>query len=82
MDTSGYQVSDLDAIQFYYEKDHLVVDDVFKPGIDTPFFPTALDDLEMGGSTENPILFEEEEDKEKSPPKTPSPRNRDDLLNC
>ena len=29
-----------------------------------------FDDLEMGGSAENPILFDEEEDKENSPPPT------------
>ena len=40
----------------------------FGPGIYTPLWPTVIDDLEMGGSAENPILFEEEEDKESIPP--------------
>ena len=33
--------------------------------------PAAFDDLEVKGSAENPILLDEEEDKENSPPTTP-----------
>ena len=48
------------------------MDSVFRPGIDTPFSPTVFDDLLMGdGSVENPIMFDEEQDKENVPPKTP-----------
>ena len=70
-DTSGYQVSaaDLDDVEFYWENVELDVDAVFRPGIDTPFSPTAFDDLEMEGA-ENLILPDEEEDKGKSPPTT------------
>ena len=63
IDTSGYQVSDLDNIEFYWEIDQLDVDAVFRPILDTPFSPTALDDLEMGESGENPILLDKEENK-------------------
>ena len=74
LDTSGYQVSpDLDDVEFYWENDQLDVDAVFRPGIDTPFLQTAFDDLETGGSAENPILFDEEEDKKISPPTTGTP---------
>ena len=75
MDTSGHQVSsaDLEDVEFYWENDQLVVDAVFRPGIDTPISPTAFDDLEVGGSAENPILLHEEEDKENSPPPTTTP---------
>ena len=74
LDTSGYQVSaDLDDVDFYWEIDQLDVDAVFRPGIDTPVSPTAFDDLEMGGSAENPILLDEEEDKEKSSPLPTTP---------
>ena len=75
LDTSGYQVSaaDLDDVEFLYENNQLHVDAVFRPGIDTPFSRTTLDDLEMGGSAENPILLDEEEDKENSPPTTTTP---------
>ena len=70
--TSGYQVSDLDEVEFYWEKDRLDVNAVFRPGFDTPFSPTAFDDLEIGSSAENPIILDEEEDKENSPlPTTP-----------
>ena len=49
---------DLDDVAFYWEYDQLDVDAVFRPGIDAPFSPTAFDDLEMGGSAENPILLD------------------------
>ena len=53
MDRSWYQVSsaDLDDVEFYWENDQLDIDAVFRPDIDTPFSPTAFDDLEMGGSS-------------------------------
>ena len=44
------------------------MDAVFRPGIDTPFSPNAFDDLSMEGPVENPIVLDEEEDKEKAPP--------------
>ena len=49
------------------------MDAVFRPGIDTPFFPTTFDELSMEGSVENPIVSDEEEDKENAPlpPTTP-----------
>ena len=69
LDTSSYQVSDLEDIQFNWENSHLDMDSVFRPGIDTPFSPTVFDDLLMGdGSVENPIVLDEEEDKENAPP--------------
>ena len=66
LDTSSYQVSDLEDIEFNWEDSQL--DEVFRPGIDTPFSPTVFDDLLMGdGSVENPIVLDEEEDKENAP---------------
>ena len=76
MDTSVYQVSAacLDDVDFYCGNDQLDAHAVFRPDIDTPFSPTAFDDLEIGrGSAENPILIDEEEDKENSPPPTTTP---------
>ena len=71
LDTRGYQLSaDLDDIEFYWENNKLYVDTVFRAGIDTPVSPTVFSDLEMGSSAENPILLEEKEDKENSPPTT------------
>ena len=59
LDTSSYQVSDLEDIEFNWENSEL--DAVFRPGIDTPFSPTLFDDLLMGdGSVESPIVLDEE----------------------
>ena len=67
MDTSRYQVPDLGDVEFYWENDQLDVDALFRTGLDTPFSPKTFQDLEMGGGqAENPILLDEEEDKENS----------------
>ena len=72
LDTSSYQVSDLEDIEFNWEDSQMDMDAVFRPGIDTPFSPTTFDYLLMGdGSVENPILLDEEEDKENAAPTTP-----------
>ena len=72
LDTSSYQVSDLEDIEFNWEYSQLDMDAVFRPGIDTPFSPTTFDDFLMGdGSVENPILLDEEEDNENAAPTTP-----------
>ena len=69
LDTSSYQVSDLEDIEFNWENSQLDLDAVFRQGIDTPFSPTTFDDLLMGdGSVENPIVLDEDEDKENAPP--------------
>ena len=69
LDTSSYQVSDLEDIEFNWENSQLEMEAVFRPGIDTPFSPTTFDDLLMGdGSVENPIVLDGEEDKENAPP--------------
>ena len=70
--TSDYQVSDLEDIEFNCGNSQLDMDSVFRPGIDTLFSPTVFDDLLMGDrSVENPIVLDEEEDKENAPPTTP-----------
>ena len=71
LDTSSYHVSDVEDIEFNWENSQLDMDAAFRPGIDTPFSPTKFDDLLMGdGSVENPIVLDEEEDKENAPPPT------------
>ena len=71
LDTSSYQVSDLEDIEFNWEDTQLDMDAAFRPGIDTHFSPTVFDDLLMGdGSVENPNVLDEEEDKENAPPPT------------
>ena len=71
LETSSYQVSDLEDIEFNWENSQLDMDSVFRPGRDTRFSPTLFDDLLMGdGSVENPIVLDEEQDKENAPPPT------------
>ena len=72
LDTSIYQVSDLEDIEFNWENSQLDMDTVFRPGIDTPFFTTTFDDLSTEVSVEYPVVLDEEEDKENAaPPTTP-----------
>ena len=47
LDSSSYEVSDPEDIEFNWEKSQLDMDAVFRPGIDTPFSPTTFDDLSM-----------------------------------
>ena len=70
LDTSSYQLSDLEDIEFNWETSHLDKDAVFRPGIDTSFSPNTFDDLWMERSVENPTVLDEEEDKENAPPPT------------
>ena len=63
-------MTDLEDIKFHWENSQMDTDVVFRPGIDTPFYPTTFDYLSMEGSVENPIVLDEEEDKENAP--TPS----------
>ena len=68
LDTSSYQVSDLEDIDFNWKNSQLDMDAVFRPGIDTLFSPRTFDDFLMGGgSVENPIVLE---DKQNAPPPT------------
>ena len=42
LDTSSYQVSDLEDIEFNWENSQLDMDAVFRPGVDTPFLQLYL----------------------------------------
>ena len=75
LDTSSYQVSDLEDIEFNWKNSQLDMDAVFRPGIDIPFSPTTFDDFSMEGSVENPIVLDEEEDKENCPPPPTTPKS-------
>ena len=79
METSGYQLSDLDDFEKYWENDQLDVDADSIPGIDTPVSQTAFNELELG---ENPILLDEEEDKDNSFPKPPVSQRPTRPLHC
>ena len=75
LDTSSYQVSDLEDIEFNWEKSQLDMDAMFRPRIDTPFSPATSDDLSMEGSGENSFVLDEEEDKVNSPPPPSTPES-------
>ena len=68
LDTSSYQGSDLEDKKFNWKNSQLDMDSLFRPGIDTPFSPTTFGDWSMEGSVENPIVLDEEEDRENAPP--------------
>ena len=71
LDTSSCQVSGLEDIEFNWENLQFNMDGVLRPGIDIPFCPTTFHDLLMSdGPVENPIVFDEEKDKENAPPPT------------
>ena len=44
LDTSSYQVSDLEEKEINWENSQLEMDAVFRLGIYTPFSPTTFDD--------------------------------------
>ena len=73
-DTRGYELSDLEDIEFSWEDPAVKMDSVYWPGIDTPFSPFIFDDFQMEVSTAaKPILVDDEEDKESSAPTTTTP---------
>ena len=49
LDTSSYQVTDLEYIEFNSENSQMDMAAAFRPGIDTPFSPSTFDDLSMEG---------------------------------
>ena len=73
LDTSSYQVTDREDKEFNLENSELDMDAVFRSGIDTAFSPTTFDDLSVEGSVENPIVLDEEEDKENAAPPSSTP---------
>ena len=75
-DTSGYELSDLEDIEFSWEDPAVDMDSVYRPGIYTPFSPSIFDDFQMQGSTAtDPIKVDDEEDKENSAPTTTTPES-------
>ena len=68
MDTSGCQLSDLNDVAFYWENDQMDVDVVFRPGVNRPFASSKSNDFEIGSMAKNPVVIDEEEEKENFPP--------------
>ena len=69
-DTSGYELSDLEDIEFSWEDPAVVMESVYRPAVDTPFSSKIFDDFPMGSTAANPIKVDDGEDKEKSAPTT------------
>ena len=55
MGTSGYQMSDVDDVEFHWENDQLVINSVFRSGIGIIIFSSFLKTIEKGSLAENPI---------------------------
>ena len=64
--TRGFELHDLEEIQFSWEETALDMDNVYRPGIDTPFSPSTFDDFQMGSTAVNPIIVDAEEVKKNS----------------
>ena len=75
LDTSSYQVSDLEDKKFNWENSQLDLDAVFRTGINTPFSPTTFDDFSVEGSVENPNVLDKQEHKENAPPPPSRPES-------
>ena len=71
LDTSSYQMTDLEDTEFNWEISQLEIDAVVRPGIDTLFSPTTFDDLYMEWSVENPIVLDKKEDNRNALPSAP-----------
>ena len=61
INTSGYELSNLEDIELFWENPQVELEAVFRPGICTFLSPTAFNDLEMGeqGPFEKPIVLDE-----------------------
>ena len=71
-DNRGYELSDLQDIEFSWEGPAVDMDSVCRPRIETPFSPSIIDDFQREGSTAaNPIKVDDEEVKDNSAPTTP-----------
>ena len=75
-DTRGNELFDIKAIEFSWEDPAVDMHSVYRPGIDTPFCPFVFDDFQMDGSANaNPIIVDDEEDKENSAHTTTKPES-------
>ena len=66
--TSGYQVFHLEDIEFHWEDLDMNMDAFLQTSKETHFFPSTLDNYEMGSLAQNPVLTEKEEDWKNCPP--------------
>ena len=75
-ETRGYELSDLEDIEFSWKDTAVDMDSDYRSGIDTLFSSFIFDDFQMKRSTAaNPRKVDDEEDKEKSAPTTTTPKS-------
>ena len=65
-DTSGYELTYLKDIEFNWGDPAKDMDSVCRPGINIPLSPSIFDEFQMGSTTANTIIVDDEEDREKS----------------
>ena len=66
----GYDVSDLEDIEFSWYDSAVDMHSVYRPWIDSPVSPSIFDDFQMGSTAANLISVDDEEDKDNSAPTT------------
>ena len=69
-DTRGFKLCDQEGIEFSWEDPAVDMDNVYRSGISTPFSPSTFDDFQIGSTAANPIIVDDEEDRENSAPTT------------
>ena len=75
-DTRRYELSDLQDTEISWEDAAVDMESIYRRGIDTPFSPSIFDNFQMEGSTAaNPIIVDDEEDKENSAPTSSTPKS-------
>ena len=75
-DTRGYELSDLENIEFSWEDPAVDMDSVYQTGIDTQLSAYIFDSFQMEGLTAaNPIILDDEEDKVNSAPTATKPES-------
>ena len=62
INTSSYEISDLNDVEFHWENPQMEANCVFRPRIHILFLPSAFNDLEMGGLAEDFSVLDEEAD--------------------
>ena len=74
-DTRGHELSYLEDIEFSWDYPAVDMDSVYRPGVDTPLLSSFFDDFQMGSTAANPIIVNDDEDKEISAPTTTTPES-------
>ena len=71
IDTRGFELPNLEDIEILWENPSSEIQAVFRPVTDTPLSPTFFYELQVEGSSEIPIVLDEEEDEDNSYLTTP-----------